>query len=125
MHYVIIGNSATGIGAAESIRAIDENVAITTVGDEPHPAYSRPLISNFIAGKVEPDDMRYRPADFYKRFKIETRLGVRAESLDLGRRAVRLADDKTIHYDKLLIATGSIQKFPPVKGREHPGVFDF
>jgi NAD(P)H-nitrite reductase large subunit len=125
MRYVIIGNSATGIGAAESIRTVDKDAKITIVGDEPHHVYSRPLISHFIAGQIGLEEMRYRPADFYKRFRIEPRLGVRAESLDADRRAIKLADGKTIHYDKLLLATGSIQKFPPIKGREHSGVFDF
>jgi NAD(P)H-nitrite reductase large subunit len=95
------------------------------IGDEPYPVYSRPLISHYIAGEVTAEEMRYRPVDFYKRLKIDVRLGVRAESLDLDKRTVVLADGKTIRYDKLLIATGSIQKFPAIKGREHPGVFDF
>jgi len=125
MHYVIIGNSATGVGAAESIRAADKSATITIIGDEPHHVYSRPLISHYIAGEVAADEMRYRPADFYTRRNIETRLGTRAESLNVDAHAVTLADGKALHYDKLLIATGSIQKFPPVKGREHPGVFDF
>ncbi len=125
MQYVIIGNSATGIGAAESIRAADRSARITIIGDEPEHVYSRPLISHYIAGEVSPDEMRYRPADFYTRLKIDTRLGVRAQSIDVSARAVTLADGKSIYYDKFLIATGSIQKFPPIKGREYPGVFDF
>ncbi len=125
MHYVIIGNSATGIGAAESIRAVSRNATITIIGDEPHHVYSRPLISHYIAGEVAADEMRYRPADFYTRLNIETRFGTRAESLNVDAHAVTLTNGKAIHYDKLLIATGSIQKFPPIKGREHPGVFDF
>jgi len=125
MRCVIIGNSATGVGAAEAIRAASKDAKIVMIGDEPHHVYSRPLISHYIAGEVAPEEMRYRPLDFYKRFKIDARLGVRAESLDLDARAVKLADGKSVHYDKLLIATGSIQKFPPIKGREHPGVFDF
>jgi NAD(P)H-nitrite reductase large subunit len=125
MHYVIVGNSATGIGAAESLRAADKNAEITIISDELHHVYSRPLISHYITGEVAADEMRYRPANFYTRLNIVTRLGLRAESLDVDAHAVTLADGKAIHYDKLLIATGSIQKFPPIKGREHPGVFDF
>ncbi len=125
MHYVIIGNSATGIGAAESLRAAGPGGHVTIIGDEPHPVYARPLISHYIAGEVAADEMRYRPADFYARLQIETRLGIRAESLDVEAHAVKLADGKSIHYDRLLIATGSIQKFPPIKGRERTGVFDF
>ncbi|MBL7126918.1 MAG: hypothetical protein ISS58_06955, partial [Dehalococcoidales bacterium] len=43
--YLIIGNSAGGIGAAEAIREVDEQGSIMMVSDEPYPAYSRPLIS--------------------------------------------------------------------------------
>ncbi|MBI4787719.1 MAG: NAD(P)/FAD-dependent oxidoreductase [Chloroflexi bacterium] len=125
MHYVVIGNSATGVGAAESIRAADPDAHITIIGDEAEHVYSRPLISHYIAGEVSADEMRYRPADFYTRLKVETRLGIRADAIDVSAHAVTLADGKSIHYDKLLIATGSIQKFPPIKGREYPGVFDF
>ncbi|MCL4489381.1 MAG: FAD-dependent oxidoreductase [Chloroflexi bacterium] len=125
MHYVIIGNSAAAIGAAESIRAVDRDSKLTIVGDEPRHVYSRPLISHFIAGKVDTDQIRFRPLDFYKRLKIDARLGVRAESVDVDAHAVTLADGKSIHYDKLLLATGSVQGFLPIKGREHAGIFDF
>lgn len=125
MHYVIIGNSATGVGAAESIRASDPGAKITIIGDEPHHVYSRPLISHFIAGEVAAEEMRYRPADFYTRHKIDARLGVRAEAIDVAAKALVLADGKSINYDKLLVATGSVQRFPPIKGREHTGVYDF
>ncbi len=125
MHYVIVGNSATGIGAAESIRARDPHARITIIGDEPEHVYARPLISHYIAGEVTPDEMRYRPADFYTRLRLETRLNIRAQSFDANARAITLGDGATIQYDRLLLATGSSQKFPPIKGRDLPGVFDF
>ncbi len=125
MRYVIIGNSATGIGAAEAIRAADTRASITIVGDEPHHVYARPLISDYVAGEMTPEQMRYRPADFYQRLNLEARLGSRADALNFDSRVVTLANGAQVHYDKLLIATGSIQKFPPIKGREHSGVFDF
>ncbi|MEW6363489.1 MAG: FAD-dependent oxidoreductase [Acidobacteriota bacterium] len=125
MRYLIVGNSAAGIGAAESIRAVDRSCEIVVVGDEPHHVYSRPLISHFVAGETTADGMRYRPADFYQRLRIEPRLGVRAESLDVDSKTVVLADGETMHYDRLLIATGSVQTFPPLRGSDRTGVFDF
>lgn len=47
--YLIVGNSAGGIGAAEAIREVDKKNSITIVSDEPYPAYSRPLISEYLA----------------------------------------------------------------------------
>jgi NAD(P)H-nitrite reductase large subunit len=49
--YLIIGNSAGGIGAAEAIREVDKAGAITIISSEPYPAYSRPLISEYLASR--------------------------------------------------------------------------
>jgi NAD(P)H-nitrite reductase large subunit len=43
--YLIIGNSAGGIGAMEAIREIDEHGSMAVVSDEKHHVYGRPLIS--------------------------------------------------------------------------------
>ena len=44
MQYVIIGNSAAGISAVESIRYIEKKDPITIISDEIYPAYSKSLI---------------------------------------------------------------------------------
>ncbi len=62
--YLIIGNSAGGIGAAEAIRQVDKGGTLTIVSDEPYPVYSRPLISKYLAGERKLDEMLYRPAHF-------------------------------------------------------------
>jgi len=51
-NYVIIGNSAAGIGAVEGIRQIDKQGEITIITNEAHHTYSRPLISYLLLGKV-------------------------------------------------------------------------
>ena len=62
--YLVIGNSAGGIGAAETIRETDKKNSITIVSDEPYPAYSRPLISEYLACERTVEEMLFRPADF-------------------------------------------------------------
>ena len=49
--YLIIGNSAGGIGAAEAIRELDKSGALAIISDEPYPTYSRPLIAEYLAEK--------------------------------------------------------------------------
>jgi len=63
--YLIIGNSAGGIGAAEAIREVNKENILTIVSDESYPVYSRPLISKYLTGECTLDKMLYRPADFY------------------------------------------------------------
>jgi len=88
--YLIVGNSAGGIGAAESIREVDKKNSITIVSDEPYLAYSRPLISEYLACERTIEEMLFRPADFYSQNKIELMLGKAVKSLDLPRRLVEL-----------------------------------
>ena len=65
--YVIIGNSAAGIGAVEGIRQIDAKGEITIITNERYHTYSRPLISYLLRGKVTEEKMYYRDVDFYKK----------------------------------------------------------
>ena len=51
IRYLIIGNSAGGVGAAEAIREVDAVGTIVIISDEPYPAYSRPLISEYLVEK--------------------------------------------------------------------------
>jgi NAD(P)H-nitrite reductase large subunit len=123
--YLIIGNSAGGIAAAEAIRELDGEGAITIVSDEPYFAYSRPLISECLAGQRSLDGILLRPVDFYERNKIEAILGTRVAGVDFGRKLVELEDGRTLAWRKLLLATGGSPIVPRVKGAQREGVFTF
>ena len=116
LHYVIIGNSAAGIGAAEGIRQIDKRGAITIITNEPHHTYSRPLISYLLQGKVTEEKMKYRADSFYEDTNCTLLKGVSAIKIDDGAKQVVLADGGRIGYDKLLVATGSSAFVPPMEG---------
>ena len=124
--YTIIGNSAAGIGAVEAIRERDPRGRITVLSKEPYHAYSRPLISYWLGGKVDDDAMPYRDEDFYERHDVEPKLGVRAVGLDSERRVVKTEDGEEVPYDRLLVATGGAPMVPPqMEGAEAEGVFTF
>ncbi len=118
MKYVIIGNSAAGIAAAEGIRSADKTGEITIVSDEKYHTYGRPLISYYLLGKTDRGRMRYRPADFYQKNGVSPLFGVRAEKIDAQKKQVFLSDKRVLPYDKLLIATGSRPFLPPMEGME-------
>ncbi|MEE8442991.1 MAG: FAD-dependent oxidoreductase [Dehalococcoidia bacterium] len=123
--YLIIGNSAGGIGAAEAIRQVGDTGPITIVSDEPYPAYSRPLISKYLSGEYTLDMMLLRPADFYNRQNITTLLGTGVKSLDVEQRRVTLDNGEQITWEKLLLAPGGRPIVPGIKGVENGGVFTF
>lgn len=123
--YLIIGNSAGGICAAEAIREVDRNNRLTIVGEEAYPAYSRPEISEFLAGETEPSAMSIRRPGFYEDNGIEPILGRRAEAIDPAEHTCRLDDGTLIHWGRLLLATGGRPIIPPIAGTDLPGVFTF
>jgi NAD(P)H-nitrite reductase large subunit len=123
--YLIIGNSAGGIGAAEAIREVDRRGKIAIVSDEPYPAYSRPLISEYLASRCPLEKMLFRPADFYEKNQIQTILEQKAEEVDIGERTIRLESGKKIAWEKLLLATGGSPIVPQMEGIDHSGVFTF
>ena len=116
MKYVIIGNSAAAIGCIEGIRSIDKEGSITVISKETQHTYSRPLISYLLWGKTDLEHMKYRPDDFYEKMNCEVLLGKTVTKIDKDKKAVTLNTRKVIHYDKLLVATGSRPAMPPIPG---------
>jgi NAD(P)H-nitrite reductase large subunit len=123
--YLIVGNSAGGIGAAEAIRQVDANGPITIVSDEPYPAYSRPEISDYLAGLTTLERMLFRPPDFYEKNGIEAILGVAATRLDLRKRRLEFEDGRTLGWERLLLATGGRPTAPRIPGAAREGIFTF
>ncbi len=125
MSYVIIGNSVAAIGAIEAIRKVDKEINITVISDEKYPVYSRPLISEFLAGQVKEEMMGYREPGFYERNGVTTKLGKRVVAIDPAKKSVKLNNGEEVAYGKLLIATGGTPFIPPMKGLDKERIFTF
>lgn len=107
MKHLIIGNGIAGISAAQAIRDLDTAAEIVMVSDERFPPYSRPMISQVLDGSQPHEKLPLHSEDIYKTLDIAPVLGARATALDVDNRSVRLADDKQIDFDRLLIASGA------------------
>ncbi len=123
--YLIIGNSAGGIGAVESIREIDKEGTIAIISDEKYHTYSRPLISYYLADTVDYDKVFYRKQDFYEKKKIDAILGKKVIKINFDNKFVILNDSSEIGYEKLLIATGGEPFVPKIAGMETYEFFTF
>ena len=124
LRYVIIGGSAAGMAAAESIRELDPRGAVTVLSEEPDMPYFRPLIPFVISGKKNPSDLALMGQGPYKGSGIDVRLNSRVEGIDTGGQTVSVKGGESIFYDKLLITTGSRPYIPPeIVGNEAKGVF--
>ena len=123
--YLIIGNSAGGIGAAEAIREVDKAGSITIVSDEPYHCYSRPLIAKYLTGERTFEGMLFRPLDFYEQNTIDARLGHKVTGLGLDKRTATLESGERITWERLLIASGGVPIVPDTTGLDKRGVFNF
>lgn len=118
--YLIIGNSAAGVTAAEMLRALQPEASILMLSREPHHCYGRPLISYLLEGKTDLDHIHYKDLDFYEKNSIQTLFGAEYEAvkLDPQGHAATLANGDTCTYGKCLLATGSNPFVPPITGLE-------
>lgn len=123
--YLLIGNSSGSIGAVEAIREIDTTGNVVIISDEPYPAYSRPLISEYLADGRSLNEMLFRPFGFYKKMNIQQILGTKVIRIDPENHIAELDNGKKKDWERLLIATGSSPIIPNIKGVELQGVFNF
>jgi nitrite reductase (NADH) large subunit len=107
MKYVIVGNGVAGISAAEAIRRLDPDGAITMIGDETVPPYCRPMISMVLEGSIGPEKLPIRNPSYYDDLGIEPLLGSRVTAIDVDEKTVRVGEGEPIAYDRLLIASGA------------------
>lgn len=122
-HYVIVGNSAAGIAAAEAIRSVTLNGDVTIVSDEPVHLYSRCLITESITKDSPVEEISFRPADFYHRLNIQPLLGKIVDAIHPAEHKIRLDNGKELPYTALLVATGARAVRAEVPGQELDGVF--
>ncbi len=119
---VIVGAGAAGSAAAEMLRREGYEGPVTLVDPEEWAPYDRPNLSkDYLAGEAPEEWIPLRPDGFYEERGIE-RVRATAESLDTGRKELRLSDGRTLRYGALLLATGARPRRLDVPGAELPHV---
>jgi len=104
---VVVGASAAGLAAAETLRREGYDGTLTLIGDELLLPYDRPPLSKqFLTGQWESGRLALRDTADLHALGLDLRLGTTATGLDTTARAVRLANGATVPYDGLVIATG-------------------
>lgn len=122
MNHLIIGAGPAGVVAAETLRGLDSSAAITVLGDEPEPPYSRMAIPYLLRENIDERGTYLRKQDdHFDALNIEVRVG-RAQAVDAAGKRVKLAGGDELAYDKLLVASGSKPLTPPIPGINHARV---
>ena len=124
MNLLIVGGSDAGISAALRAMELDPEANITVMLADSYPNYSICGLPFYVSGET-PD---WRSLAHRTEFgSIELLTNYNAEQIDpachkvMGRTAT--GEEKTLCYDRLLLATGAEPLRPPIEGINLPGVF--
>jgi nitrite reductase (NADH) large subunit len=123
---VVVGN---GMAAA---RLVDElakvalgRYAVAVIGDEPRLAYNRVLLSSVLAGETQSHDIELKPADWWRARGVTLKYGCVATEIDVGRRELKIANEESIVFSRLVLATGSTALRLNLPGAHLAGVHTF
>ena len=123
---VIVGN---GMAAA---RLVDElakvalgRYAVAVIGDEPRLAYNRVLLSSVLAGETASHEIELKSAGWWRDRGVTLKYGCAVGEIDVGRRELKIANEESISFSRLVLATGSSPLRLNVPGAELSGVNTF
>ncbi|BAH76114.1 FAD-dependent oxidoreductase [Solidesulfovibrio magneticus] len=132
---VVIGGTAAGPKAAARAKRLDENADVTLLQKAPNLSMASCGYPYYVAGSVKERDKLLAtpagvvrdPAFFAGAKGVAALTGTEVTAIDRAAHTIawkRAASGETGHlpYDKLIIATGSSPKIPPIPGRELAGV---
>jgi 3-phenylpropionate/trans-cinnamate dioxygenase ferredoxin reductase subunit len=120
---IVVGAGLAGARAVETMRAEGFDGRIVLVGDEPVRPYERPPLSKgLLQGSTEAAEAFVHSEDWYAAANVELRTSTLATGLRPDAREIELDTGEQLHYDRLLLATGSSARPLTVPGADLAGV---
>jgi NADPH-dependent 2,4-dienoyl-CoA reductase/sulfur reductase-like enzyme/nitrite reductase/ring-hydroxylating ferredoxin subunit len=121
---VIVGGGAAGFAAAQRLRDLGYEGALTLLSADAAAPYDRPNLSkDYLAGEADPAWMPLKDDAFYTDCGIDLRLSTTVRTIDPAAKRVNTSDGATLAYDVLLLATGADPNRPKTPGFDRDNVF--
>jgi 3-phenylpropionate/trans-cinnamate dioxygenase ferredoxin reductase subunit len=119
----IVGGGQAGLQAAASLRELGFAGTIRLYCGEPWLPYQRPPLSKTYLKEASPPEKVYlRPDRYFSEQRIEVCTGTRVTAIDRTRRTLTLASGETANWDRLVLATGVLNRRLPAPGADLDGV---
>ncbi|MDD4931884.1 MAG: nitrite reductase large subunit NirB [Methylacidiphilaceae bacterium] len=129
---IVVGAGMAAARLLEEMKAGGglEQWNVTLIGEERSWPYNRILLSSIVQKSYKPKEILLQAPEWYRESGVRSLLGRRVERIDRAMGFVHTSD-RSLPYDKLILATGSQPLLPPISdlqtagGSLRPGVFVF
>lgn len=114
---VVIGSGLAGYNVARELRKLDAEVPLVVVSRDAAGFYSKPMLSNALAGKKTPATLVMKDAA-----KMATEINARVvshtgvQSIDTAAQTITLSDGEVLPYRDLVLALGADPLRLPIQG---------
>jgi len=116
MHVIIIGSGIAGVSFAEKFRSHSADDKITLITRENDGYYSRPLLSRGFSKNDIEQSIILKSFDKLRASDITVISGAEITAINRSDKTVAITgscQEKSLHYDELILATGSSAFIPP------------
>ena len=120
--FVIVGNGIAGYTAADAIRKRNKACDIEIISGENCLTYYRPMLSDLLSTDINATDFYVSPEDWYKQNNIKLTLGTFVKEIKSDENKLVLHDGREVSYNKLILANGSHNFVPQLKGADKENV---
>jgi nitrite reductase (NADH) large subunit len=123
MKIIIVGNGVSGITVAKFFRTQNEGAEITIFTEENSHYYPRPILIEFLAGRVKREEIYFYPPDWYTEKKIKVEFGKKIVRIYEKSKKIELENGEQHPYDCLVLANGARSNIPALEGFKKKGSF--
>ena len=120
---VIIGGSIAAITAIKAIREVDSQTRIQLFQEERFYPYNRIKLTKSLFGKLEEKDVLLQKMEWYEENKVDLYLNNKIIGIKVPEQECIASDGSSIHFHKLLLATGSTNIKPAIEGIDKNNVY--
>ncbi|MDD5258937.1 MAG: FAD-dependent oxidoreductase [bacterium] len=123
MKLIIIGNGVCGITVAKFFRTQSEDAEITIFTEENEHYYPKPILIEFLAGRVKHEEVYFYNWAWYTEKKIKVKFGKKVVKINEKLKNIELENGEQYPYDCLVLANGATSTVPAIEGVKKKGSF--